>query len=127
MHPLRAPLPVVFLLTACANTGHGITGMPRPPIDPAEVKVYSTAPPGYAEIAVIDASSRSSFAPDDQKKVDAVVQRRKKEAAALGANGVRLQIAISPRAACAAPTSLTTRHAIRQVRCEATRSSPAVH
>jgi hypothetical protein len=91
MNPLIALLPGIFLLAACANTSHVITGTPRPPIDPAQVKVYSTAPPNYEEIAVINASSRSSFALTDQKKMDAVMQRMKKEAAALGANGVLLQ------------------------------------
>lgn len=91
MNRLRVLLPGVLLLTACANTSHVVTGTPRPPIDPAQVKVYSTAPPGYEEIAVIDASSRSSLAFGDQKKMDAVVRRMKKEAAALGANGVLLQ------------------------------------
>ena len=91
MNPLYALLPGILLLAACANTSHVITGTPRPPIDPGQVKVYSTAPPNYEEIAVIDASSRSSFAFGDQKKMDAVMQRMKKEAAALGANGVLLQ------------------------------------
>ena len=91
MNPLLALLPGLVLLAACANTSHVITGTPRPPIDPGQVKIYSTLPANYEEIAVIDASSRSSFAFGDQKKMDAVVQRMKKEAAALGANGVLLQ------------------------------------
>src|SRR6267142_1031318 len=81
----------VLLLVACASTSHVITGKPRTPIDPSQVKVYSTAPPGYEEIAVIDATSRMSFAFGDQKKMNAVLERLRKEAAALGANGVLLQ------------------------------------
>ena len=81
----------VLLLVACATTSHVITGKTRTPIDPSQVKVYSTAPPGYEEIAVIDATSRMSFSFGDQKKMDAVMERLKKEAASLGANGVLLQ------------------------------------
>lgn len=81
----------VFALAACATTSHVITGKPREPIDASQVTLYSSAPPKYEEIAVIEASSRSSFAFGDQKKMDAVIERLKKEAASLGANGVLLQ------------------------------------
>lgn len=81
----------VFALMGCATTSHVITGKPRAPIDPSQVTLYSSAPPKYEEIAVIDASSRSSFAFGEQKKMDAVIERLKKEAASLGANGVLLQ------------------------------------
>ena len=93
MRPTRlsAFLGCVFLVAACASTSHVITGVARPPIEPAQVKVYTSAPPDYEEIAVIDATSRSSFAFGDQKKMDAVIGRLKKEAASLGANGVLLQ------------------------------------
>ena len=82
---------MIFVVAACATTSHVITGKPRAPIDPSQVTLYSSAPPNYEEIAIIDASSRSSFAFGDQKKMDAVIERLKKEAALLGANGVLLQ------------------------------------
>lgn len=93
MRPVRLSALVfsVLLLAACASTSHVITGKPRTPIDPSQVKVYTTAPPSYEEIAVIDATSSMSGAFGDQKKMDAVMERLKKEAAALGANGVLLQ------------------------------------
>ena len=78
-------------LGACATTSHVLTGQARPPIDASQVRIYSTAPAGYEEIAVIDATSRSSFSFGEQKKMDAVIERLKKQAAALGANGVLLQ------------------------------------
>jgi hypothetical protein len=81
----------VFALAGCATTSHVITGKPRAPIDPSQVTLYSSAPPKYEEIAVIEASSRSSFSFGDQRKMDAVIERLKKEAASLGANGVLLQ------------------------------------
>ena len=80
-----------LLLGGCATTSHVITGKVRTPIDPSQVTIYTTTPPNYEEIAVIDATSRSSGSFGDQKKMDAVVERLKKEAASLGANGVLLQ------------------------------------
>jgi hypothetical protein len=79
------------ILAGCATSSHVITGTPRPAIDPAEVKVYSTAPPQYDEIALIEASSRSSFSFGDQKKMETVIRRLKEQAAKLGANGVLLK------------------------------------
>ncbi|HEV8647016.1 MAG TPA: hypothetical protein VGR01_15765 [Burkholderiales bacterium] len=81
----------VLALAGCATTSHVITGKPRAPIDASQVTLYSAAPPKYEEIAVIEASSRSSFSFGDQQKLDAVIERLKKEAASLGANGVLLQ------------------------------------
>ena len=81
----------IVALVGCATTSHVITGKPRAPIDPAQVTLYFSAPPNYEEIAVIEASSQSSFSFGDQKKMDAVIERLKKEAASLGANGVLLQ------------------------------------
>ncbi|MEO8008421.1 MAG: hypothetical protein ABI728_07880, partial [Betaproteobacteria bacterium] len=93
MNPARLPALVcwVFLLAACATTSHVITGKTQTPIDPSKVKIYSTAPADYEEIAVIDATSRWSFSFGDQRKMDTVMERLRREAASLGANGVLLQ------------------------------------
>jgi hypothetical protein len=88
---LSALVLCVLLLVACTTTSHVITGKTRTPIDPSQVKVYSTAPPSYEEIAVIDATTRLSFSSGDQKKIDAVMERLRKEAASLGANGILRQ------------------------------------
>ncbi len=81
----------LLLLAACATSSHVITGTPRPPIDPSQVTVYSSPPSKYEEIAVINATSRSSLSFGAQKKMDTVIERLKNEAALLGANGVLLQ------------------------------------
>lgn len=88
---LWATLTVLVALGGCATTSHVITGTPRAAIDPGQVTLYSSPPPQYEEIAVIDATSRSSFAFGEQNKMDAVIARLKKAAASLGANGVLLQ------------------------------------
>jgi hypothetical protein len=79
------------VVLSCATTSHVITGKARPPIDPSQVTVYSSPPAKYQEIAVINATSRSSFSFGAQRKMDTVIERLKKEAALLGANGVLLQ------------------------------------
>ena len=84
-------LTIASALVACANASHIITGQARAPIDPAQVKVYTAPPENYEEVAMIDATSRLSGSFGDQKKMDTVIARLKKEAASLGANGVLLQ------------------------------------
>jgi hypothetical protein len=81
----------LLLISACAGTTKLVTGQPRTPIDPAGVTLYSSPPPQYEEIAVIEAHSRGSFAVGEQNKLDAVIARLKKAAGELGANGVLLQ------------------------------------
>jgi len=50
---------VVILLTACASSSI-LVGKQRPPIDPSQVKVYLTPPAKFEEVALLDASSKSS-------------------------------------------------------------------
>jgi hypothetical protein len=75
-------------LAACAGTSKVMVGQARAPIDPAQVRVYSTAPPGSVEIAQLESTSAIGFG--TQGQTDAAVARLKREAAALGANGVVL-------------------------------------
>ena len=89
---LRRTMGIILALTvsACAPSSHILTGQARPPISPAEVKIYSSPPPQFQEIALLDASAKSAFGPGGQKAVDKVVERLKIQAAQLGANGVIL-------------------------------------
>jgi|HigsolmetaAR204D_1030405.scaffolds.fasta_scaffold02261_5 hypothetical protein len=80
----------VFWLAAC-STSHVLTGNPRPPIDPAQVRIYYSPPPGgYEEIARLEAGS-GPFTYGEQNKTNAVLEKLRKQAAALGANGVLFQ------------------------------------
>lgn len=87
----------IFLLLAvvafagCAASSAVVVGKARPPISAAEVKLYLSPPKKYEEVAVLDASSKNSWAVTDQGKMDVVVQRLKEEAARLGANGILFQ------------------------------------
>lgn len=79
---------VLLVASGCASTSKVMLGQSRAPIDPALVQVYSTPPPGSVEIAQLESSSAVGFG--TQGQTDAAVARLKREAAALGANGVIL-------------------------------------
>ena len=83
--------PVVFvalLLAGCAGSSKVMLGQARAPVDPSQVQVYRTPPAGSLEIAQLEAKSAVGFG--TQGQTDAAVARLKREAAALGANGVVL-------------------------------------
>lgn len=87
--PLFATAALSLALAACASS-HLITGQPRPPIDPAQVRVYFSAPStGYEEIARLQTGS-GAFTYGEQNKMNSVIAKLRKEAAKLGANGVLL-------------------------------------
>jgi hypothetical protein len=75
-------------LAGCASTSKVMLGSARPPVDPAQVRIYNTPPAGSVEIAQLESSSAVGFG--TQGQTDAAVARLKREAAALGANGVIL-------------------------------------
>ncbi len=78
---------IALALTACATGGPLVTGTPRAPIDPAQVRFYYEAPPGAEQIAIIDANS-GAFTYGNQNKSNAIMQKLREQAAKLGANGV---------------------------------------
>ncbi len=80
----------VLLLAGCA-TSHILTGTPRPPIDPSQVRVYYGSPGvPYEEIALLETSS-GAFTYGEQNKTDSVMRKLREEAASLGANGILFQ------------------------------------
>ncbi|HEX7802202.1 MAG TPA: hypothetical protein VF471_05550 [Pseudoxanthomonas sp.] len=79
---------LALALSACAGTSKVMLGQARPPVDPAQVRIYTTPPPGSIEIAQLESSSAVGFG--TQGQTDAAVARLKREAASLGANGVIL-------------------------------------
>ena len=83
-------LVAVVILTGCV-TSHVLVGTPREPISPDQVKIYIHPPTEFDEIAMLDSSSRVSFAITAQGRTDKVLARLKDEAARLGANGILLQ------------------------------------
>lgn len=83
-------LGIVALLAGCASS-HVLVGKARPPIYPDQVKLYLRPPAKFEEIALLEASSKASWAITQQGKMNKAIERLKEEAAQLGANGVILQ------------------------------------
>jgi hypothetical protein len=79
---------LLVTLAGCAGTSTVMMGDARPPIDPSQVRIYRTPPPDSIEIAQLESTSGVGFG--TQGQTDAVIARLKREAAALGANGVIL-------------------------------------
>jgi hypothetical protein len=82
---------ISILLSACSASSHLIIGEVRSPINMTEVKIYTEKPEVFEKIAIIDASSKNSFAFTEQGKMDAALELLKQEAAKLGANGILLR------------------------------------
>lgn len=88
----RKMLPMVLcaaLLGGCASTSHVMLQPARPAISPELVQVYTSPPPRYIEIALLETAS-GPFTYGEQNKTNAVIANLRREAASLGANGVLL-------------------------------------
>ena len=86
----------VFILKSCYPVSHIIIGETQAPIDYNSVKVYHDYPDPCEKIAIIEASSDLAFKDlsiefTHQQKTNKALDRLKKEAASLGANGIVLQ------------------------------------
>lgn len=84
-------LMVAAWLGGCTSSQVLVTGRLHPALAPAQVQVYLEPPPSsYEEIADLTAASGGSFKITASGKADAVIERLKREAAKLGANGILL-------------------------------------
>jgi hypothetical protein len=77
------------VLAGCASSAV-VVGQVRPAISPTQVKLYLSPPKKFEQVALLESSSKSSWAVSDQGKTDVVIQRLKEEAAKIGANGILL-------------------------------------
>ena len=89
--PARVPAMLALVLglavlSGCASTHHVMLSQPRAAIPVEQVKVYQVMPRRYEEIARVNATSAVGFG--TQGQVDAAIERLRREAAKLGANGV---------------------------------------
>lgn len=82
-------LGLALLLPACATGAAIVTGVQRPAISAADVRLYSTPPAVYEEIALISASSEWGWS--DQEEVNYALDDMRRRAAALGANGILIE------------------------------------
>lgn len=88
LRPLFLATACAAMLAGCASTHKVMLGAARPAIAPEQVQVYQVAPRRYEEIARLDASSAIGFG--TQGQTNSAIERLRREAAALGANGVLL-------------------------------------
>ncbi len=87
------------LITACTcmmllgctivNSSSILVGTQRAAISFEDVKIYTAPPPNFEEVALIQAEAGHDFK-STQDVMNSAVERLKKEAAKLGANGVLL-------------------------------------
>jgi hypothetical protein len=82
---------VIATLSGCATSQVAVVGRVRPAISAQQVQIYLQPPDSkYDEIANLSASSRWSYFMTAEGKIDKVIERLKKDAAKLGANGILL-------------------------------------
>jgi hypothetical protein len=82
---------VAVILAACATSSQVLTGVPRSPIVPAAVKVYTQAPQSFEEIAVLGASRKSVTSAGGERAIAKMIEAMRSQAAQLGANGLLLE------------------------------------
>lgn len=89
---MAAGLLIAAALCSCTLTrGSSVqVGTSRAPIDASRVKLYTTLPAKYEQVALLSADARNDFA-SQQNLTDNAIERLKKEAAKLGANGILLE------------------------------------
>jgi hypothetical protein len=82
---------LIVMVVACATSSQRLTGSPRAPIAPSEVRVYTQAPQSFEEIAVLSASRKSVSAAGGERAIEKMIDTMKLRAAQLGANGLLLE------------------------------------
>jgi len=85
-----AAILIASFISGCA-THVTIIGPARPAISPAAVRVYEAPPRHYEQIAIINSSAGTTWLFPDRDSLDDAIADLRREAAALGANGVLLQ------------------------------------
>src|SRR5580692_2547507 len=86
-------LAMALLLTAagCASSSQTLTGLPRAPLSPSDVRVYTQAPQSFEEIAVLSASRKSVSSAGGERAIEKMIETMRSQAAQLGANGLLLE------------------------------------
>jgi hypothetical protein len=79
---------VASAMTGCVGTQRVLLHEPLPAVPVEQVRVYSTPPAHYREIARIETASGIGFG--TQGQTDSAIEKLRREAAAVGADGVLL-------------------------------------
>jgi hypothetical protein len=79
------------MLAGCATSSRTLTGAPRAPLSPTDVRVYTQAPRSFEEIAVLGASRKSMSTAGGLRAIEKMIETMKSQAAEVGANGLLLE------------------------------------
>jgi len=90
--PLLCAVLLGTVLGACASQSGNLLGTARAPISPDEVRIYQPeeVPEHYERIAILETSS-GAFVYGNQNKTNSALNKLRRDAARLGANGVLIQ------------------------------------
>jgi len=78
-------------VSGCATSSQILTGSPRAPLLPSDVRVYTQAPQSFEEIAVLGASRKSVSSAGGERAIEKMIETMRSQAAQLGANGLLLE------------------------------------
>lgn len=82
---------LIPMLAGCASSSQTLTGSPRAPVSPSDVRVYTQAPQSFEEIAVLSASRKSVSSAGGERAIEKMIDTMRSQAAQLGANGLLLE------------------------------------
>jgi hypothetical protein len=84
-------LVIIAMLAGCAASSVVVTGPVRSAISPDAVRIYTSAPEKFEEVAVLNASRKAVSSAGGERAIDKVIEEMRMQAAKLGANGLLLE------------------------------------
>jgi hypothetical protein len=88
---LTLAIALMLTMAGCASSSQTLTGLPRAPLSPSDVRVYTQAPHSFEEIAVLSASRKSVSSAGGERAIEKMIETMRAQAAQLGANGLLLE------------------------------------
>jgi hypothetical protein len=88
---LTLAIALMLTMAGCASSSQTLTGLPRAPLSPSDVRVYTQAPQSFEEIAVLSASRKSVSSAGGERAIEKMIETMRSQAAQLGANGLLLE------------------------------------
>jgi hypothetical protein len=84
-------LMIAATLAGCASSSVVVTGPVRSAISPDAVRIYTSAPERFEEVAVLNASRKAVSSAGGERAINKVIDEMRLQAAKLGANGLLLE------------------------------------
>ena len=89
LNSILRTLLISFLFSGCNTASTIVIGNARAPITVDQVKIVTSLPAVYEEIALIEATGKTGFT--DQQKTNGAIEALKAKAASIGANVIFIQ------------------------------------